>query len=559
MQYDLLLLNVTRYSTSGGWFHEYLGGHIIASYISQFQFSAKVFSCHVSECTKIITNEITKRGVEILGFYVAADNVILSGHVMKWVKENFPGVKILAGGPECYALGEKFIAESLCDYVVCGEGERSVLDILRYELDGIGSRENIRGIKFISPSGKFTVNPPSELIHDLDSIPFPDRSNSLSLDFRTGEAIGILTGRGCPFHCGFCFEGSASKTVRLRSIANVIAEIESVRKYNPSLKCVNIYDDTFTLSPERVRKFCGYMKTAGLLWTCEAHVSVLHHNPEMIHIMAGSGLIAVQIGIESGNRRVLEAYKKNITPEMIIDVVRMCKAAGVYRVEGNYILGGAFESEETLRDSINHAKSLITNGRGITEINTVFFAPYFGTPVTKNPERYGMRVDTFRNDHTAVTMREAVTESENFTVNGIVRAKEIFEREITDHYLAEALKTTRDELIHGTCRNIPVPVSNTHWIRAWRNYPHISDFMEHLSHDEQEFSPTKFPVRTLSAYTVDGDKVAGYGVSLSGEEGRAILFADGRRTVKKIAEENGISPAVFESLNNKCLVYFSDF
>ena len=31
-------------------------------------------------------------------------------------------------------------------------------------------------------------------------------------------------------------------------------------------------------------------------------------------------------------------------------------------------------------------------------------------------------------------MREAVAESENLTVNEIVRAKEIFKREITEHF-----------------------------------------------------------------------------------------------------------------------------
>ena len=53
--------------------------------------------------------------------------------------------------------------------------------------------------------------------------------------------------------------------------------------------------------------------------------------------------------------------------------------------------------------------------------------------------------------------------------------------------------------------------------------------------------------------------MSGYGVSLTGEETRAILFADGRKTVQNLADENGISTAVFDSLNNKCLVYFSDF
>lgn len=212
---------------------------------------------------------------------------------------------------------------------------------------------------------------PSSLIHDLDKIPFP------------------------------------SKTVRLRSIKNVIAEIESVKAENHSLKYVNIYDDTFTLSMERVRDFCAYMKESGLSWTCEAHVLMLWRDPEMIHLMEDSGLVAVQLGIESGSQRVLNAYNKHITPEMIIDVVRECKAAGLHRVEGNYIIGGAFESEETLAESIAHAKKLITAGRGIAELNTVYFAPYHGTPITQAPELYGMCIDRRRFQHSVITMMTA--------------------------------------------------------------------------------------------------------------------------------------------------------
>ena len=51
-----------------------------------------------------------------------------------------------------------------------------------------------------------------------------------------------------------------------------------------------------------------------------------------------------------------------------------------------------------------------------------------------------------QNDHTAITMSEAVTESENLTVNEIVRAKEIFEREITEHYIAEAEEQMKNNL-----------------------------------------------------------------------------------------------------------------
>ena len=64
----------------------------------------------------------------------------------------------------------------------------------------------------------------------------------------------------------------------------------------------------------------------------------------------------------------------------------MCKYAGLLRVEGNYIIGGAFESTDTINESIEHAKKLIEIGRGIIEINTVFFAPYHGTPISELPK-----------------------------------------------------------------------------------------------------------------------------------------------------------------------------
>ena len=564
MQYELLLLNAARGSSEiSSSFREYLGGHIIASYVSKYDFRAKVYSCDVLDTKRIISGEIVNHGVRVVGFYVGADIRVTTGHIIRWVKAAWPDVAVIVGGPEAYSLGEEFLRESGCDYVVYGEGESAVLGLLRLIVDGIGTQENITAIKYVDSSGKFRVTPPAPLIHDLDSIPFPDKANSLSKDFRSTEAIGILTGRGCPYHCAFCFEGAASKSVRLRSIANVIAEIESVRAENHSLKYVNIYDDTFTLSAERVREFCVYMKDSGLLWTCEAHVLTLWDNPEMLHVMADSGLIAVQLGIESGSRRVLEAYNKRITPEMIVDVVSECKSAGLHRVEGNYIIGGAFESEETLSESIAHAKKLITAGRGIVELNTVFFAPYHGTPITHAPERYGMCIDRRRLQHSVITMREAVIQTEALTANDIVSAKRRFDAELRQHYIHEAAYTTKDELLRNAEHIASGRIVNHSWLNAWRNYPYIMEFMRHLKPEEQECNLWSYPVRTMSEYVIDGDSVSEGICRVSGVDAELLLLADGKRQVHEIAEDTCLSVEavmnIYRALNDKCMVYFSEF
>ena len=564
MQYELLLLNVIRNSSEhSGAFRDYLGGHIIASYISEFGFRAKVYSCDVLCCKSVITQEITNHSVKLVGFYVGADTRVMTGHIIQYVKETWPEVAVLGGGPEAYSLGEEFLSETGCDYVVYGEGELAVLNLLRLIVDGVGNAESIRGLKFIDASGKFTVTPPAPLIHDLDKIPFPNKANSLSKDFRSGESIGILTGRGCPYHCAFCFEGAASKSVRLRSIDNVVAEIEGVRAYNPSLKYVNIYDDTFTLSSERVREFCRYMKDTDLFWTCEAHVQTLSRNPEMIHMMAESGLIAVQLGIESGSQKVLDAYNKHITPEMIIDVVRECKSAGLHRVEGNYIIGGAFESPDTLRESIAHARKLITAGRGIVELNTVFFAPYHGTPITREPERYGMCIHSERMNRSVITMREAVIETETLSANDIVSAKRNFDAELRKQYIHEAAFTTKRELLIGSGHSSSGQIVNQSWLTAWRNYPYIMEFMRHLKPEEQECTSYSYPVRTMSEYIIDDDTVNERGHEESGLNAKLIMLADGKRQIHEISaytcldEEDVIK--IYRELNDKCLVYFSEF
>lgn len=545
--YELLLLNVVRDIESYPLpFREYLGGHAIASYVSQYDFRAKVYSCDVQECRKLIDNEAKKHKIKLLGFYVGADTRVMTGHIIRWAKDKYRGLKILAGGPEAYSLGEKFLRGTGCDYVVYGEGEIPVLNILRCEVDGIGDRRTFGSVRYIDDSGEYVNNPPEKLMRNLDSLPFPNKANSLDKSFRSGISIALMTGRGCPFRCAFCFEGAASKTVRLRSIDSVISEIEEVMSYNNSLKYLNIYDDTFTLDMKRLEEFCRKVKPFGLKWTCEGHVSMIAKNPEMLYMMADAGLIGMQLGIESGSREVLEAYNKHTTPEMIIDVVKECKKAGLHRVEGNYIIGGAFERWETIEESLEHANKLIESGRGIVELSTVFFAPYYGTPITKHPKRYGLKILPEITDHIITTMQEAVTETEYLSANNLEAVKKVFDKALEDKYISEAANTTKDELLKGWGYYSDGRILNQHWLLAWRYHPHISQFMRHLTPEEQKCTPDKFPIRTTQKPDSD-----------------IMRFSDGRRTIRELSGILGLSLddtiTELQELNNKCMVYFSEF
>ncbi len=559
----MLLLNISRNaSEKAAYFQECLGQHLIASYVSQFGYRAKVYSGDVVGCKEIIENEILSHCVKIVGFYVGADTVHLVANIIKWIKGHY-SVMVSVGGPEAYSLGRDFLVRTNCDYIVYGEGEIPCLNLLRLVVDGIGEQRKIKSIKYMDGGGHYIENEMEDLIMGLDQIPFPDKRNSLSKRFRSTEMIGILTGRGCPYHCSFCFEGAASKIVRLRSIGNVVDEIEGVRKDNPRLQVVNVYDDTFTLDRVRVLEFCEYMKSSGLKWTCEGHVSRIHSDPGLIRIMVDSGLYAMQIGIESGSKKVLDAYQKNIAPGEIIEAVRICKESGLISLEGNYIVGGAFESEETIRESIAHAKKLIEVGRGMVNLNTVFFAPYASTPISNHPSAYDMKIEKYRNEHVITTMFEAVVSTKCLTSTEIVFWKKVFDEEIRHAYVREAAKFSKDELvIRWDLKNKKLEMGSV-WKEALTEHPYIKEFIKHLGNGEQEYSEIKYPVRTIGCYKNQDGQLESDGIILKGEEKEYIMLADGRRSIKEISAYTGESveavKRIYSKLNDRCLVYFSEF
>ena len=563
MDYELLLLNLSRNADSAApHFMECIGQHLIAAYLAEHGFRAKVYSGDILRGEAVISHEVQAHGVRYVGFYVGADNVVMVGNLIRKLKASFD-VIVLVGGPEAAALEQTFLRKTGCDFIVAGEGERPILALLSCLEDGVGQLDAVANLRYLKPDGSLHSSPLEEPIRDLDALPYPRREDSLRKNFRMGRAIGLLTGRGCPFHCSFCYEGAASKAVRLRSIPDVMGEIDEVRSYNPNLRQVNIYDDTFTLFPERVREFGREMKRRGLKWTCEAHVSRVFRHPEMIEEMLDSGLIAMQIGIESGSQRVLDAYQKQITPEMIYQVVRHCHKAGLPLLEGNYIIGGALESDDTLQESLSHAKRLLHAGRGMLELNTVYFAPYFDTPITKCPGKFGMRIRKDRLEHMVISMTEPVCETESLSLNEIIAWKQKFDEELNRAYSLEASQCQKSDLLRGILSDSRMEIRNFKWYAAWSRIPHMQDFLLHSTAAEQTVSTDKYPIRLGNLHEENEDFIIVDHTSLTGLASKAWRWADGRCTISQISTEHGIATdelmSAYRSLNQNCFLYYSPF
>lgn len=566
MEYELLLINISRdlsgYSES---FRDSIGQYLIASYLRNYSFKAYVFSGNVYECKKVIQHEILKNKVSIIGFYAAADNIRVVKHAVSWIKNNFPHIKTVIGGPQAIDLDYIFFKRTGNDFAIIGEGEIPMYLLLSALIDNTYDLKRVPSLVMRDDEKELLiVNQCNDaIITDLDLIPYPSMIDSFARNLRQGKMAGIITGRGCPYQCTFCYEGANAKNVRFRSIKNVMEEIDYIRENNKSLEYINIYDDTFTLNNERVVEFCKEIKQRNIRWFCEGHIVFVLKNQEILNKMVSSGLTCIQFGIESGSNMVLDAYNKHTNFDMIVDAIKICKKSGIHGITGNFIIGGAFETIETIEESKKLAKELINSAKGIIELYTVYFAPYPNTKIVNTPNKFHMKLNKELEKYNLNTMRSPVVETNSLSTKEIYELKRDFENYIEQLYKKAAIESNKEDILQGLFHDGKRMHLNSTWERHYLSYPHIVTFLEHLTESEQLFNAEFYIIRTFEDFVFDGDRILSEVGNFSGLEMNVLVNATGVYNAIEMAEMFHVSiddiKYVYNKLNNKCMVYMSEF
>lgn len=566
MEYELLLINISRdiggYSAS---FRDSIGQYLIAAYLREYEYKAYVFSGNIAECKKRIEQEVVNKHVPIIGFYAAADNIRVVKHAIQWIKSNYPNVKTVIGGPQAIDLDYNFFVETKNDFAIVGEGEIPMRLLLDALIDETFELTSVPSLVSVSDGGdNLTINQcDNAIISDLDSLPHPSIDDSLVHNLRKGAIVGIITGRGCPYQCTFCYEGANAKNVRMRSIENVMREIDYILSINTHLEYISIYDDTFTLKKERVLEFCRRISEKNLMWFCEGHISFVLNHQDVITTMVQSGLSCIQFGIESGSDLVLDAYNKHTNYDMILEAIKICKASSIHGITGNFIIGGAFESAETLEKSKQLAKELIHSAKGIIELYVVYFAPYPNTRIVNYPEEFDMILKPDLQNYNLNTMRSPVVATKELTTKEIYDAKRDFEMFIQETYKDAASSPMKKDVVQGLFHKKSRIHLNPTWEKYYMSQPYLVTFLEHMTDEEQIFSQNKYIIRTFEDIVLEEGKLLSEVGEFYGKEKDILVNATGIYTAEEMAYHIGVTldeiEEMYTRLNDKCLVYMSEF
>lgn len=296
------------------------------------------------------------------------------------------------------------------DYVLFGEPDLTIRDVLDHldghienrppgiqamfdkepdyslaMVDGRLDLHRIRGIAWRDGS-QIVKNPPRPFIADLDDLPIPAHEllplHSYKIPMIKGPFTFIVTERGCPAGCNFCIKHvSYQGTVRLRSAEKIIDEIIVLEQLG--IHNIHMYADLFTVSRDQVIALCRGILAHGLKirWTCNSRVDYV--DQEMLELMAKSGCWYISWGIESGSEEILRGVHKGITLDRVREALTLSRQAGIHNW-GYFIIGLPGETEETIRQTIDFAKSL--------PLDIALFhiaAPHPGTPLFFDVVKHG--------------------------------------------------------------------------------------------------------------------------------------------------------------------------
>lgn len=293
---------------------------------------------------------------------------------------------LVLGGPHVSAVAAGVFAESPVplDYAVCGEAEESFADLAGRILNGSGPEPgSIPGV--IAPSDSVNFERPT--INDLDALPFPDRDSLPLRRYRHplwgNEPVAtMITSRGCPYQCIFCDKHTCGTRWRARSAANVLAEMEEV-VIKRGIRAVMLYDDVFTLKPERVIEICRGIVERGLAfrWKCEGRVNRVE--PEMLAWMRRAGCQMIAYGVETVTESGLKFLRKEITPQQVREAFALTHAAGIQTL-GYFLLG---IPGETIEDEMATIRFAIELGADYAQFGTL--SPFPGTSLYQYAQERG--------------------------------------------------------------------------------------------------------------------------------------------------------------------------
>ncbi len=267
------------------------------------------------------------------------------------IRREAPGIPLIAGGPEVTAGAAD---NDSFNYLVCGEGDESVPELLRH---------------LLSSDGKEKFTPPRKIFSrraNQENLPSPYLTGVLNpADYQDGALWELA--RGCPFKCAYCYESKGEKTVAYFPMERIEAELDFfVRR---KVAQVFVLDPTYNAQKQRAVEILKLIrrKAPSIFFHFECRAELL--DSELVRSFSKIPC-SLQIGLQSAHPEVLKKVARSINRKEFARKIALLNEAGItfgfdliYGLPGDNLAG--------FKESIDYALSLYPNSLEIFRLSVL--------------------------------------------------------------------------------------------------------------------------------------------------------------------------------------------
>ena len=348
-----------------------LGLLSIASPLLRFGYEVELIDPQIhSDYMEKIEREISKKPILVGMSTFMGSNVINALKISRYIKKISPNMPIVWGGAMATSSPELCLRESPVDYIVMGMGEETIVNLAQ-TLENGGEPGELPYISSCTDQTK-AIKEIYSFTGNLDELHYP-QLKLWKKGIRKMDSIPILSSRGCPRNCAFCYNNTFTGRKKWygRSAQNVIDEMDYWAMY---FKIKNFYfvDDNFLVNTARA--CCILEKTIERNYKIGQILGHLHDfKPDVLRYIFGY-IDHVGFSIEAASPKIQRLLNKIINLEKALDLIAYFSEKGIEKITTNFMFGLPTETDEDIAANINMALKI----RNIN--NKVRIIPFVYTP-----------------------------------------------------------------------------------------------------------------------------------------------------------------------------------
>lgn len=304
--------------------------------------------------------------------------------ISRYIKEN-TSIPVVWGGIHPTLLPRQTLENKYIDYVIQGEGEVTLpefSDMLTIHGQNIPP---IKGV-WVKRQDIITYGGDRDLINlqTMPTIPYELIDVDKYVQYYNGKKyIYYQASRGCPRHCGYCYNLVFNKGLfRAQTVDKIISEIKKLREKYFFEGVYFVDDNIFALGKKHIMILGERLSQLGLLWYVQGSdvIALKEYTISDFNFLETCGLTRLTVGVESASKKIRSLISKQGNSSDIEQIMARLSKTKIL-IWCSYIINFPGETIDDLRKSINLIFKLQRINKNVRNSPFYIYTPFPGTPL----------------------------------------------------------------------------------------------------------------------------------------------------------------------------------